>query len=113
MLATIVKWVSMAALLMTAMFWNTAPDYQLLLAFVVCMGAIVVFHQAVRAREYPWATVFLVVAVLFNPIVLVLKPSGTFSRLMVLVCVALFAISLAAVKKQPLLFIPSITGRNP
>ena len=63
---------------MTAMFWNTAPEYQLMLAFVVCMGAIVVFQQAVRAKEYPWAALFLVVAVLFNPVVLVLKPSALF-----------------------------------
>jgi hypothetical protein len=112
MLAKVMKWVSIAALLLAAMFWGSAANYQLLLDFVVCMGAVVVVMQAVRAREYFWAAGFVVIAVLFNPIVLVLKPSGNLSLLMVLFCIATFAISLAALKTQPLLSIPSITGLN-
>jgi hypothetical protein len=98
---------------MAAMFWRSAPDYQLLLEFVVLVGAIVVVQQAVQAGKYFWAAGFLVIAVLFNPVVPVLQLSGSFSLLMVLVCVAPFAISLGALKTRPLLSIPSITNRTP
>jgi len=114
MLVKIMKWVSIAALLLTALFRRSAANYQPLLDFVVCMGAIVVVQQqAVRAKKYLWAAGFLVIAVLFNPIVPVPKPSGNLSLLMVSVCIATFAISLVALKPQPLLSIPSITDRNP
>jgi hypothetical protein len=63
-----VKWVSVAALLLTALFWRSAANYQLLLDFVVCMGAIVVVQPAVRANEYFWAAGLIAIAILFNPI---------------------------------------------
>jgi hypothetical protein len=113
MFAKIMKWVSIAALLLAAMFWRSAANYQLLLNFAVCMGAIVVGTQAVRAKEYRWAAGFVAMALLFNPIVLVLRLSGELSLLLVLVCIAPFAISLAALETQPLLSIASITDRSP
>jgi hypothetical protein len=103
----------MAALLLAAMFWRSAANYQLLLEFVVCMGAIVVVMQAVRAGEYRWAAGFVAMALLFNPVVRVLTLSGELSLLLVVVCIAPFAVSLAALKTRPLLSIPSITDRNP
>jgi hypothetical protein len=113
MLAKIMKWVSIAALLLAAMFWRSAANYQLLLAFVVCVGAIVVVQQAVRAKKYFWAAGFVAIALLFNPIVLVFRTSGNLFLLMALVCIVTFAISLTALKTQPLLSVPSITDRNP
>ena len=113
MLAKIMKWVSIAALLLAAMFWRSAANYQLLLDFAVCMGAIVVAMQAVRAKEYLWATGFVAIALLYNPVVPVLRLSGEWSQLLVFVCTVPFAISLAALKTSPLLSIPSITDRNP
>ena len=95
------------------MSWRSAANYQLLLDFMVCMGAIVVVMQAVRAKQYGWAAGFVAIALLFNPVVLVLRLSGELSLLLVLVCIGPFAVSLAALKTQPLLSIPSITGRNP
>jgi hypothetical protein len=112
MAAKIMKWASIAALLMTALFWRPATNYQLLLGSVVCMGAIVVVRQAIQARKYFWSAAFVAIAVLFNLMVLVLKPSGTLSLLIDLVCIAPFVISLSA-SKTHLLSIPSITDRNP
>jgi hypothetical protein len=111
MLAKIMKWVSIAALLLAVMFWRSAANYQLLLAFVVCVGAIVVVQQAVLAKKYFWAAGFVAIALLFNPIVLVFRTSGNLFLLMVLVCIVTFAISLAALKTQPLLSIPSIRSK--
>jgi hypothetical protein len=111
--AKIMKWVSIAALLMTALFWRVAADYQLLLGFVVCMGAIVVVRQAIQARKYFWSAAFVAIAALFNLMVLVLKPSGNLSLLIDLVCIAPFVISLSASKTHSLLSVPSITDRNP
>ena len=111
--AKIMKWVSIAALLMTALVWRSAPNYQLVLGFVVCMGAIFVVQQAIQARKYFWSAAFVAIAVLFNLMVLVLNPSGNLSLLMDLVCIAPFAISLSALKTHSLTSILSITDRNP
>ena len=113
MFTKIMKWVSIAALLLAAMSWRSAPNYQLLLEFVVCMGAIVVVMQAVRETKYLWAAGFVTIALLFNPVVPVFRLSGPLSLLLVLACIAPFALSLAGLNTQPLLSIPSITGRTP
>ena len=113
MFTSIMKWVSIAALLMAALSWRSAEGYQLLLEFVVCMGAIVVVMQAVQETKYLWAAGFVTIAMLFNPIVPVPRPTGDLYLLMIFVCLASFAISLAALKTQPLLSIPSITDRTP
>ena len=55
MLTNIMKWISISALFLAVTFWRSAANYQLLLDFVVFMGAVVVVMQAVRAREYRWA----------------------------------------------------------
>ena len=111
MFTTIMKWVSIAALLLVAMSWHTA-NYQFLLEFAVCIGAIVVVMQAVRERRYLWATAFVAIALLFNPVVPVPRPTGGLFFLMIFACLAPFAISLAALKTHPLLSMPSITDRT-
>ncbi len=116
MLTKIVKWITMAALLTAAMLWRSAANSQLpqfLLGFVVCFGAAVVAIQAVRAQKYVWAGGFAVIALLFNPLVPVLPFDGEWGRLLVMGSIVPFAVSLAALRTQPLLSIASITGRNP
>ena len=107
------KWVSIVALLLAATTWRSVADYQLLLQFAVCIGAITVVMQALRETEYRWAAGFVTLALLFNPVVPVFKFSGPFSLLLVLLCIAPFAASLAALKTRPRLSIPSITYRTP
>jgi hypothetical protein len=106
--AKIMKLVSIAALLAAAMFWRS-----ILLDFVVCLGAVVVALQAVGAKKYRWTAGFVAIALLFNPVAPILRLSGAMSLLLVLACIALFAISLATLKTEPVLSIPSITDRNP
>lgn len=109
----IVKWFSIAALLLAALFWRSAANYQFVLNMTVSIGATVVVIQAIRADKYRWAVGFAGLVLLFNPLVPVFALSGPVSLLVVLVSVAPFAISLAALKTQPVLSIPSITDRNP
>jgi hypothetical protein len=110
------KWITMAALLTAAMLWGSAANSQLprfLLGCVVCLGAAVVIMQAVRAKKYVWAGGFAVLALLFNPLVPVLPFGWEWGRLLVLVSIVPFAVSLAALKTQRLLSMASITDRNP
>lgn len=113
MLAKIMKWISSVALLLMAVFSGGPQSYNLLFSFLVFMGAVIVLQQAVGAREYLWAAGFVAIALLFNPVVPIPRPTGDLFLLMIFVCLAPFAISLAALKTQPLLSIPSITDRCP
>jgi hypothetical protein len=115
-LTKIMKWITMAALLTAAMLWRSAANsqfLQFLLGFVVCFGAGVVVMQALRAKKFVWAVGFAGIALLFNPLVPVLPFDGEWGRLLVLVSIVPFAVSLAALRTHPLLSIASITGRNP
>ena len=113
MFANVMKWVSISALSLETISWRSAANYQPLLNFVVSMGAVVVVIQAVQVRKYRWAAGFVAIALLFNPVVRFLGPPGIFPLLVVAVCIAPFAVSLVALKRQPLLSVPSITDRNP
>lgn len=110
MLTKIMKWVSVAALLL-GLLWRSSPSYQLLLQFVVSVGAILVVLQAARAAKYFWAIGFSAIAVLYNPIVPVALSRDIFLWLN-FVCLATFALSLAVVKTIPIRSRPSLTGRK-
>jgi hypothetical protein len=114
MLTKIMKWSSIAALLLlTAVTWRSSADYRTVLAaLVVCAGAIVVLVQSVGAGKYIWAAAFLAISVLFNPALPISLPRNT-SVILDLVSLVLFAVSLAALKVTPRLSIASITDRTP
>ena len=111
MFTKIMKWLSIAVLLLAAL-WRSSAGYQVLLQFVVCVTALLVVTQAIRTRKYLWVPAFAAIAVLFNPVVPVL-----FSRKVLLwldlVCLMTFLVSLAALRSQPALTIPSITSELP
>ena len=109
----VMTWLSIAALLATMTFWNSAPTFQLELNLIVCLAAVVIFIQAFRARRFRWATGFLVMALLFNPALPVFRLVGGVSLLLVVLSITVFGISLVALKPHPLLSMPSITDRNP
>jgi hypothetical protein len=111
MLAKIMKLVPIAALVLAAIFWRSAANYQLLLDSVVCIGALIVAQQAVQAKQYLWTAGFIGMALLFNPIVPVFAPSGRL--LLFLGSIAPFAISFFTLKARTLLIVPSITARDP
>ncbi len=110
----IMQWSSIAALLvLAAASWRSSADYHTVLAaLVVFAGAIVVLVQSTSRGKYLWATAFLAVGVLFNPALPINFPRNTFVMLD-LVCLVLFAMSLAALKMTPRLSIPSVTDRTP
>ena len=109
----VMKWVSIAALLLAVMFWNSAANYQLELNLVVSAAAAVVLIQAFQAKKYRWAAGFLAIALLFNPAVPVFRLAGNVGLSLVVLSIAPFAISLLALRPHRLMSIPSITDRNP
>lgn len=110
MLTKIMKWVSVAVLLM-AVFVRSSHGIQLALELVVCVAGLLVVTQAVRRGKYFWAAGFSAIAVLFNPVVPVELSTRLFFWLD-LACLGAFLASLAALKARPVLSIPSITGRR-
>lgn len=111
MLTKIMKWASIAALL-AAILWRPSAGYELLVQFAVCVGAILVIGQSYRVDKFRWGIVFIVVAVLFNPVAPPAMSRSAFLWLAA-VCLALFTASLFALKTQPRLSIASITDRTP
>ena len=113
MLTRSMKYVSIATLILAAVFWGYAQPYERILGFVISTGAVLVAVQASRAKKYSWVVGFYVVAVVFNPFL----PTGIFSGspafAVVAVTFGLFVFSLYTLKTQPLLSVPSITDRNP
>src|SRR5574340_1182318 len=109
----ITKWVSIAALLLAVLFWNSAANYQLALNVIVSIAAAVVAVQAFQTGKYRWAAAFAAIALLFNPVVPLFRLAGGMGFSLVLLSIAPFAISLAVLKAKPLLSMPSITDRNP
>ena len=113
MLTNAIKYVSITILVLTAVFWEYAPPYERVFGFMVAIGAVLVAIQATRARKYWWVGMFYAVAIVFNPV----RPLGVFTGnlglAIVVVAIALFAISTQAVKTQTLMSMPSITDRNP
>ncbi len=106
-------WLSIAALLSVLAFWNSAPAFQLQLNLVVCVTATALLMQAFQAKRYRWAAGFLATALLFNPAIPAFRLAGEVGLTLVILSMALFAISLAALRSAPLLSIPSITDRTP
>lgn len=104
--------VASIALLLVAPLWFPTVGHQILLEAVVCTASLLVLTQAVRRGKYFWALPFFAIAVLFNPIVPLVLARKTFLWLD-LVCLMTFAISLAGMKAQPRLSIPSVTNRTP
>jgi hypothetical protein len=62
----VMKWSSIASLLLAVLFWKSGANYQLALN-LVCVAGAVVLIQAIHTQKYPWAAGFLAVA---------LPPSG-------------------------------------
>jgi len=106
MLTRIMKWFSITVL-MAAMFWRPSEGYGVLLQFVVSVGAILVVVQALQARKYLWGIGFSSIAVLFNPVAPIAFSRQVFLWLDV-VCLAMFAISLAILKARPLISVAGI-----
>lgn len=109
----LVKWFCIAVLFLTFILWGLIANYDFPIRLVVCGGAAVVAIQAFRAASYRWTAVFIVIAFLFNPAMRLFPLAGGFGLASIVLAAGAFAVSLTALKSQPLLSIPSITDRNP
>jgi hypothetical protein len=93
----LIKWVSLPALLIGAIFSGLAESYKLLMDMVICLGAVILVQRALRLNEYFWALGFIAIAVVFSPLLLVVK----IFLLMGLTCSASLLALLAAFRPQP------------
>jgi hypothetical protein len=111
MLTKIMKWVSIALLLLAVLQFRFASN-QLLLAIVVCASGVLVATQTVRAGKYTWAVGFLGIAVLFNPVIPIARSEGDVLWLNAIGLAAFLAAAIA-LRAQPKLTVLSITNELP
>src|SRR5438067_528539 len=80
-----VKWILLAGLLVAAAagFRPELAPYDVFTRFFVTAGAMVLMLHAFHGRHYALAAVFGTMAVLYNPVVLLLGFSGDFQRSLV------------------------------
>ena len=93
-----IKWISLPALLIASMFSRSAASYELLVDFLICLAAIVFVQRAIQFKEYFLAAGFVAIAVVFSPLLLLLKVVV----LTALTCVVTFVAFLAALRIQTL-----------
>lgn len=89
------KCISIAVLLTAAALWTYLAPYEIVVRFVVAVGAMVVICQAYRARYYSIVAVFGVVALLYNPLGSSFGFSSDELRAVMVASAVLFAVSLA------------------
>jgi hypothetical protein len=106
------KWVSVVALIVAVFLWHSSLNFRVLVQFIVCAAAGLVFVQAMRASKRLWAAGFFGIALLFNPILPFALPRGVFLSLDV-VCLTMFLFSLALLKTSPRLSMVSIADSGP
>ena len=68
MFTKVMKVVCVGALMLMA-FWQASAGAEIVLDILICVGALTVATQAVARPKYVWTTGFVLIAVLFNPIV--------------------------------------------
>ena len=89
-----VKWVSMAGLVGAAAVWSHPTPLDIVLRFVVALGAIVMMVHAFHARQYAFAAVFGALVVLYNPVAQVFSFSGDWPRAIVVASAVPFLASI-------------------
>jgi len=108
MLVKTMKWGAIVGLLLAAISWNAGANYRLLLDLVVAVGAIVVLRQAVRAKQYFWASGFVGMALLLNPIVPVFTPAGNLMLLLFLLGLSPIVMTFAALIDATITLYPNV-----
>lgn len=97
MLSNFLKRASIAALLI-ALFVSTSSKFGFALSLVPCIGACIAGGEALRAKEYGWASLFLTVAMIFNPVFPLPLPYS-YALIVNFLCLGLFASSLVHSKE--------------
>jgi hypothetical protein len=88
-------------------FWGSAADYQAWLGFVVCAGAVRLAVSAAAVRRYDWSTLFLGMALLYNPVFSAFALAGRAAFLLVIASIVPFAASLFLLKPR---LTPAVAG---
>lgn len=104
------SWISVIALV-PAVFLASSINYRIAIEFLVCWAAASVAIQAFRTRKYGWASIFLMIAVAFNPIRPISISDSHFAWLGT-ACMGMFLASLFYVKTMPRLAMVSIADRQ-
>ena len=102
MLSNFLKRVSLTAVVI-AVFASTSSTFGFALSLVPCIGACIAGGEALRAREYLWAGLFLAVAVILSPVFQLALPES-YALVANFLCLGLFASSL--VHSRELLRLP-------
>jgi uncharacterized membrane protein HdeD (DUF308 family) len=114
MLTKIMKYGSVAVLLLASMSWRSGTNYQLLLDLAVYMSAIVMVQQAVRAQEYFWAAGLAGMVLVLNPVLMAFTPAVNLMLLALLVGLSPIVIAFAAMRDAAITLYPNlITDLNP
>lgn len=90
-----VKWVSVVTLVAATVFGSYLGPYGVLVRFVLTLGAIVVMCEAVKLRDYTFATVFGTLALFYNPVLPLVDFSGFWQCAFMIFSAVLFIASLA------------------
>ena len=93
-----VKWVCIAILLITALFFVPLAPYHVWVRFAIALGACVVLGQGLHTRQYGFAVLFTVLVLLYNPLIPVFAFSGSGPRGLVLASTLPFLASLVGRK---------------
>jgi len=110
MMTNIMKWAAITILLLVVLF--RVVSSQVLVAIVVCVSAVLLVRQAIRAGKYSWAVVFVAIAALFNPIVPIARSGSDILWLNALGLVTFLTAALA-LRSGRRLTVLSITSRLP
>lgn len=89
-----VKWLCVAVLVLTAVFFTQLSPYHFIVRFAVASGALVVMRQGLGTRHYALAALFAATVLLYNPFVPTFLFAGGWQRLFVLASVFPFLASL-------------------
>ena len=94
-----VKWVSIVALLIAAGLH--LGQYEVIVRFVVAVGATVMMFQTFHARDYAFAAVFGVLVLFYNPVAPVFSFSGDWQSAFLVLSAIPFVASLAGRDAKP------------
>jgi hypothetical protein len=108
MLTKTIKCGFVAGLLLASMSWQSGTNYQFLLDLVVCMSAIVMVQQAVRAREYFWATALAGMVLFLNPVLPAFTPAGNLIMFLFFLALMPLVIGFAALVDATVTLYPNL-----
>lgn len=95
-----VYWLAIVALVAAALLWSNLPPYEVVVRFAVCIGALAAAFQSYRRRRYVMVGVFALLVGLFNPVLPLLTFTGEWQRVVVLLSILPFGLSLAKLSSR-------------